>query len=123
MPSPTQSADRRGVYTNHHANRDPLVRRRHNSTEACLWSGLRVHRGTARSGMPSDQYFQGVEDIMSDHWGRTHWGKPHFQSAETLAPHYLRWDDFQAVCRTMDFDGRFRNPYTDRVLGLPEGPP
>ncbi|HTO00680.1 MAG TPA: D-arabinono-1,4-lactone oxidase [Microthrixaceae bacterium] len=72
-------------------------------------------------GVPYDQYFQGVEKIMSDYEGRPHWGKLHFQSAETLAPRYPKWDEFQAVRQSMDPDGRFRNPYTDRVLGLPEG--
>jgi L-gulonolactone oxidase len=72
-------------------------------------------------GVPYDQYFQGVEAIMSDLEGRPHWGKLHFQSAETLAPRYPRWDEFQAVRARMDPDGRFRNPYTDRVLGIPAG--
>ena len=69
-------------------------------------------------GEPYDQYFQGVEKIMSDYQGRPHWGKLHFQNAETLAPRYPQWDEFQAIRKRMDPDGRFRNPYTDRVLGL-----
>ena len=73
------------------------------------------------SGVPYDQYFQGVETIMSHHEGRPHWGKLHFQSAETLAPRYPRWDEFQSVRARMDPEGRFRNPYTDRVLGLLPG--
>lgn len=72
-------------------------------------------------GVPYDQYFQGVETIMAGHEGRPHWGKLHFQSAETLAPRYPRWDEFQAVRARMDPEGRFRNPYTDRVLGVPAG--
>ncbi len=72
-------------------------------------------------GVPYDQYFQGVEAIMSGLEGRPHWGKLHFQSAETLAPRYPRWDEFQAVRARMDPEGRFRNPYTDRVLGRPGG--
>jgi L-gulonolactone oxidase len=72
-------------------------------------------------GVPYDQYFQGVEAIMSGYEGRPHWGKLHFQSAETLAHRYPRWDEFQAVRARMDPDGRFRNPYTDRVLGVPSG--
>ncbi len=68
-------------------------------------------------GRPYDQYFQGVEAIMDDHDGRPHWGKLHFQSAATLAPRYPRWDAFQTVRRRLDPDGRFANPYTDRVLG------
>jgi len=72
-------------------------------------------------GVPYDHYFQGVESIMAGYEGRPHWGKMHFQSAETLAPRYPRWDEFQAVRRRTDPDGRFRNPYLDRVLGLPTG--
>lgn len=72
-------------------------------------------------GVPYDQYFQGVETIMSAHEGRPHWGKLHFQSAETLAPRYPRWDEFQAVRARTDPAGTFRNPYTDRVLGVLPG--
>jgi FAD-linked oxidoreductase len=68
-------------------------------------------------GRPYDQYFQGVEAIMDDHDGRPHWGKLHFQSAATLAPRYPRWEKFQGIRRRLDPDGRFANPYTDRVLG------
>ena len=68
-------------------------------------------------GVPHDEYFGGVEDIMAGYGGRPHWGKVHHQTAETLAPRYPRWDDFQAVRRRLDPDGRFRNPYLDRVLG------
>ncbi len=71
----------------------------------------------AYRGVPYDQYFQGVETIMSDLGGRPHWGKLHFQTAETLAPRYPLWDEFQAVRRRIDPEGRFRNPYLDRVLG------
>ncbi len=72
-------------------------------------------------GEPYDQYFQGVEKIMGDHEGRPHWGKLHFQSAETLAPRYPRWGEFTALRDRLDPEGRFRNPYLDRVLGLPGG--
>jgi FAD-linked oxidoreductase len=74
-------------------------------------------------GVPHDQYFQGVEAIMAGYGGRPHWGKLHFQSAETLAPRYPGWDRFRAVRRRTDPDGRFRNPYLDRVLGPPGGTP
>jgi L-gulonolactone oxidase len=73
---------------------------------------VHVYRGT-----PYDAYFQGVERIMDSYEGRPHWGKMHFQGAEALAPRYPRWDDFQAVRRRLDPDGRFANQYTDRVLG------
>jgi L-gulonolactone oxidase len=68
-------------------------------------------------GTPFDAYFAGVEGIMDSYGGRPHWGKMHFQSFETLAPRYPRWDDFQAVRSRLDPAGRFANPYLDRVLG------
>jgi L-gulonolactone oxidase len=41
----------------------------------------------------------------------------HFQTAETLAPRYPKWDEFQAMRKRLDPEGRFANVYTDRVLG------
>src|SRR5262249_60078361 len=68
-------------------------------------------------GMEWERYFRGVEEIMDSYDGRPHWGKRHFQTAETLAGRYPRWDDFQRVRARLDPEGRFRNAYTDRVLG------
>lgn len=73
---------------------------------------VHVYRGT-----PYDAYFQGVERIMDSYGGRPHWGKMHFQRAETLAERYPRWTEFQAIRHRMDPEGRFTNPYLDRVLG------
>jgi len=68
-------------------------------------------------GMQYQQYFEAVEDIMNDYGGRPHWGKLHFQTAETLAARYPQWDAFQSVRARLDPEGRFSNPYLDRVLG------
>jgi L-gulono-1,4-lactone dehydrogenase len=68
-------------------------------------------------GMQYQQYFEAVEDIMNDYSGRPHWGKLHFQTAETLAPRYPQWDEFQRIRARLDPDARFSNPYLDRVLG------
>jgi L-gulono-1,4-lactone dehydrogenase len=73
---------------------------------------VHVYRGT-----PYDAYFSGVERIMDSYGGRPHWGKLHFQTAETLAERYPRWDDFQRVRARLDPDQRFANPYLDRVIG------
>jgi L-gulonolactone oxidase len=64
-----------------------------------------------------EPYFRGVEEIMESYGGRPHWGKRHFQTAETLAPRYQRWDEFQALRAKLDPEGRFANEYLDRVLG------
>jgi len=75
---------------------------------------LAVHVST---GTPFDRYFRGVEAIMDEVAGRPHWGKMHYQTAEKLAPRYAEWDRFQQVRAMLDPQGRFRNAYTDRVLG------
>lgn len=63
------------------------------------------------------EYFGAVENIMRGFEGRPHWGKIHFQTAETLAPLYPRFDDFLAVRDRLDPDRVFANSYLDRVLG------
>ena len=68
-------------------------------------------------GTPYEQYFRAVEAIMDGFDGRPHWGKLHFQQASTLAPRYPAWERFWAVRRRTDPDGRFANPYLERVLG------
>ena len=68
-------------------------------------------------GMQYQQYFEGVESIMDSYGGRPHWGKLHFQTAETLAPRYPKWDRFQALRARLDPEGVFSNPYLERVLG------
>ena len=68
-------------------------------------------------GSEWEPYFRGVEEIMSSYGGRPHWGKRHFQTAESLAELYPRWEDFQRVRARLDPAGRFANAYTDRVLG------
>ncbi len=73
---------------------------------------VHVYKGT-----PYDAYFQGVERIMDGYGGRPHWGKMHFQRHEVLAERYPRWDEFQAVRRRLDAEGRFSNQYLERVLG------
>jgi len=73
---------------------------------------VHVYRGT-----PYDAYFQGVAQIMDSYGGRPHWGKLHFLSARELAERYPRWEEFQAARRALDPEGRFENPYLERVLG------
>ena len=56
-------------------------------------------------------YFEAVEAIMNDFGGRPHWGKRHFQTAETLAPRYPRWAEFQAARDELDPGRAFTNEY------------
>jgi L-gulono-1,4-lactone dehydrogenase len=73
--------------------------------------------------MAWEAYFRAVEAIADEYGGRPHWGKRHFQTAETLAARYPRWEDFRAVRARLDPRGLFRNGYVDRVLGPIGAPP
>ncbi len=68
-------------------------------------------------GMEWRPYFEAVEEIMRDYGGRPHWGKRHFQTAETLAPLYPEWEQFQAARDELDPNRVFTNEYAARVLG------
>jgi L-gulono-1,4-lactone dehydrogenase len=68
-------------------------------------------------GMEWRPYFEAVEAIMNDYVGRPHWGKRHFQTAETLAPRYPRWSNFQRARDELDPGRVFTNEYAARVLG------
>ena len=89
------------------ARRHPAVDRLR--ARASGYIAVHVYQGT-----PYDAYFQGVERIMDGYGGRPHWGKMHFQRAETLAARYPRGTSSRVRAR-LDPEGRFANPYLDRV--------
>ncbi len=68
-------------------------------------------------GMEWRPYFEAVEEIMNSYGGRPHWGKRHFQTAETLAPRYPAWEEFQRARNELDPTHTFTNEYATRVLG------
>ncbi|HEU5473166.1 MAG TPA: D-arabinono-1,4-lactone oxidase [Actinophytocola sp.] len=68
-------------------------------------------------GMPFRAYFDVFESIVGAVGGRPHWGKMHSLDAATLRSRYPKFDDFARVRAEVDRDGRFANPYTERVLG------
>ncbi|MEJ1155921.1 D-arabinono-1,4-lactone oxidase [Microbacterium marmarense] len=63
------------------------------------------------------EYFDAVEQIMTEFGGRPHWGKMHTLDASVLRERYPRFDDFVAVRDRLDPDRMFHNPYLERVLG------
>ncbi|TDD36968.1 FAD-binding protein [Actinomadura sp. KC06] len=64
-----------------------------------------------------EDYFRGVEDIMTALDGRPHWGKLHTRDAAYLEKVYPRFGDFRALRDELDPDRRFANPYTKQVFG------
>ena len=66
---------------------------------------------------PHEQYFEAVEEIMTEHAGRPHWGKLHTGDAASLRAAYPRFDDFVGLRDRLDPERLFTNAYLDRVLG------
>lgn len=64
-----------------------------------------------------EDYFRGVEDVLTAIGGRPHWGKLHTRDAGYLEKAYPRFADFRALRDELDPDRRFANPYTRRVFG------
>lgn len=75
---------------------------------------VHVHRG-----QPHAAYFGAAESVMTALGGRPHWGKVHTRTAADLREAYDGFDAFVALRDRLDPEGRFRNAYLDRVLGVP----
>lgn len=72
-------------------------------------------------GTPHGQWFRAVSDACRAAGGRPHWGKEHDLTAADLRPLYPRFEEFVALRDDVDPQGRFRNDYLDRVLGVAPG--
>ncbi|MCW2937996.1 MAG: FAD-linked oxidoreductase [Actinomycetia bacterium] len=67
---------------------------------------------------PHEDYFGGVEELMTAVGGRPHWGKLHTRDASYLETVYPRFGDFRSLRDELDPDRRFANPYTTQVFGV-----
>ena len=63
-----------------------------------------------------DAFFRDIESIFASHGGRPHWGKLHWRSAGDLRALYPRYDDFVALRRELDPEGRFLNEHLEALL-------
>ncbi|MFI0350494.1 D-arabinono-1,4-lactone oxidase [Actinomadura sp. 9N407] len=64
-----------------------------------------------------EDYFQGIEELLTAAGGRPHWGKLHTRDATYLEKVYPRFRDFQGLRDELDPERRFANPYTRQVFG------
>ncbi len=69
---------------------------------------IAVHRYFDEDFKP---YFRAIEPIFRKYNGRPHWGKLNTVTREEFATMYPHWEDFQAVRRELDPEGRFLNDY------------
>jgi hypothetical protein len=66
------------------------------------------------SGGPGSDYWSyllDVDAILRQYGARPHWGKLHFNRAEDMPALYPRFQDFKAIRRKMDPEGRFLNDH------------
>ncbi|MFV2101927.1 D-arabinono-1,4-lactone oxidase [Micromonospora sp. LOL_024] len=68
-------------------------------------------------GMPYEPYFRAFEKVATELGGRPHWGKLHWRDAESLAPAYPRWHDFQRIRAHLDPHRTLTTPYLTTLLG------
>lgn len=79
---------------------------------------IAVHRYFEEDFKP---YFRTIEPIFRKYNGRPHWGKLNTLTQQDFRKLYPRWDDFAAVRREMDPQGRFLNPYLASLFGAGRG--
>lgn len=60
-----------------------------------------------------------IEEDLAPFAARPHWGKLFHAGHEALRPLFPRMDDFKAVRRHHDPNGKFWNAFLERVLGAP----
>jgi FAD-linked oxidoreductase len=71
----------------------------------------------AAAGEDHAYLVQELGPIFRRHGGRPHWGKLHDTGTAELAAAYPRWNDFHALRRELDPQGRLLNPYLRRLFG------
>lgn len=63
------------------------------------------------------EIFSVVEPVFEAFEGRPHWGKLHTKNADQLRALYPHWDEFHAVRRRLDPQGRFLNDHLRTIFG------
>ncbi len=76
---------------------------------------IAVHRYFEEDFQP---YFRTIEPILRKYRGRPHWGKLNTLGRDDFRKLYSRWDDFEALRREMDPQGRFLNDYLAGLFGV-----
>ncbi len=73
------------------------------------------------AGQDFTTLFNTSEAIFRRYGGRPHWGKLHTLRAADFATLYPRWEDFRALRRKLDPNGRLLNSHLKEVFGETNG--
>tara|TARA_B100001105_G_C22255724_1_gene384545 strand:- start:161 stop:838 length:678 start_codon:yes stop_codon:yes gene_type:complete len=79
-------------------------------------AAISIHRVASEDYRP---YFDLIEPIFWKYGGRPHWGKIHSLGSEQLTRLYPRFDEFTALRRQLDPQGRLLNAHLSKVFGEP----
>ena len=79
-------------------------------------AAISIHRVASEDYRP---YFDLIEPIFWKYGGRPHWGKIHSLGSEQLSRLYPRFDEFAALRRELDPQGRLLNAHLSKVFGEP----
>jgi FAD/FMN-containing dehydrogenase len=69
------------------------------------------------AGLPHEEYFADIEQVLRAYGGRPHWAKKHTLTAAELRPLYPQWDRFQQIRRELDPAGVFLTAPMQQLLG------
>ena len=72
---------------------------------------------SGRHGAEYWDYLRDVDAILRGFGARPHWGKLHFLDTDDVTALYPRADDFRALRRKLDPQGRFLNDHLRMLLG------
>ncbi|WP_067521789.1 D-arabinono-1,4-lactone oxidase [Endozoicomonas ascidiicola] len=56
-------------------------------------------------------FFKAIEPILKKYHGRPHWGKLNTLTAQDFSKLYPKWNEFKAIRKELDPNGKFLNPY------------
>lgn len=70
-------------------------------------------------GMPYEDYFSWVNEVMAHFGGRPHWGKMNPLTSETASLLYPKWTSFQTIREQFDPDGIYLNQYLRELFASP----
>ena len=77
-------------------------------------AAISIHRVATEDYRP---YFALIEPIFWKYGGRPHWGKIHSLGAGQLASLYPRFNEFTAIRKALDPQGRLLNVHLRKVFG------
>lgn len=69
-------------------------------------------------GMPHQEYFNRIEEILQSYNGRPHWGKMHSMNSKALHEKYQHLSQFLMIRKQLDRNNLFVNGYLSKLFSI-----